>query len=305
MSRNTFSIQEAKIQTIEEQRNRCLGKSYDYTLKDITNLKETIAQLTIWLKEIDNSQLLGRFKVWCFQYGIIPRLQWPFLLYNFPMTQVEAMERLWLGVPPAFSSVNLYNKTSKLRLPVSSVVEEFKATKAVTESTNKAVKCGRKRKLQEAVKEAEVYWKNQEIIGVVCQGRLGLRNYKAASWNKADAKGCRRPVWDQALEHSLTDSGAFPKTKYADLLPTLNNLKIWGKDGHPSCQKCGAALCTLNHVLTGYPEKLLIKDGMQFCFLSNYICALFPTEDRVGTQKTEKLPGKKWQQQKLARGGCG
>lgn len=187
------------------------GKFYDYTLKDSTNLKDTITQLTIWFKEIDNSQLLGKFKVWCFQYGKIPRLEWPFLLYNFPLTQVEVMERLysrfvrrWLGVPPTFSSVNLYSKTSKLRLPVSSVVAEFKATKARAVSTlllskdekvwhaNKTGKCGRKWKPQKAVREAESYWKHQEIIAVVCQGRLGLGNYKAKSWSKVDAKGRRR-----------------------------------------------------------------------------------------------------------------
>ena len=171
---------------------------YDSTLKDSGNLKDTKAQLNIWLKAIYNSQLLGRFKVWSFQYGIIPRLQWPFLLYDFPMTQVEGMERLyskfvwiWLGVPSSFSSVNLYSKTYMLHLPVSSVVEEFKATKARAVSTlllskdekvrhaNNTIKCGRKWKPQEAVKEAEVHWKHQEIVGVVRQGRRGLGNYNA------------------------------------------------------------------------------------------------------------------------------
>ncbi len=32
----------------------CLGKRYDCTLRDSINLKETVAQLTNWLKEIDN-----------------------------------------------------------------------------------------------------------------------------------------------------------------------------------------------------------------------------------------------------------
>lgn len=62
--------------------------------KDGGNLKDTTANINIWLKAIDNSQLLWRFKVWCFQYGTIPRLQWQFLLYDFAMTQVEAMDRL-------------------------------------------------------------------------------------------------------------------------------------------------------------------------------------------------------------------
>ncbi len=89
--------------------------------------------------------------------------------------------RRWLGVPPTSSPVNPYSKTYNLRLLVSSVVEKCKATKARAVSTlllskdekvchaNKTVKCGRKWKPQEAVKEAESYWKHQEIIGVVCQ----------------------------------------------------------------------------------------------------------------------------------------
>ena len=112
--KHSFTIQGSKIPTIQEKGIRCLGKNYDSTLKDTSNLQDTVSQLKRWLRTIDRSQLLGRFKVWCFQFGIIPRLQWPFLLYDFPVYQVEAMERTcsafirkWLGVPPSFSSVNL------------------------------------------------------------------------------------------------------------------------------------------------------------------------------------------------------
>ena len=100
--------------------------------KDGGNLKDTTANLNIWLKAIDNNQLLWRFKVWCFQYGTIPRLQWQFLLYDFAMTQVEAMDRLcskfvwkWLGVAKALSSIKMYIRASKFCLPISSVVEEW------------------------------------------------------------------------------------------------------------------------------------------------------------------------------------
>lgn len=63
---------------------------------------------------------------------------------------------------------------------------------------------------------------------------------------------------DQALDCSLSwkelwsaDQGnlTFPLCAVADLLPTPNNLNIWGKDEDPSCYQCGAALCTLNHIL--------------------------------------------------------
>ena len=101
------------------------------------------------------------------------------------MSQVEGMERLcskflrkWLGDPPSFSTINLYSKTSKLPLSVSSVVVEFKATKARAVSTllssedgkvrhtSKTIKCDRKWKPQQAIGEAESYWRHQEIMGV-------------------------------------------------------------------------------------------------------------------------------------------
>lgn len=311
LTRSTLNIQGSEIPTIQDQEIRCLGKNYDSSLKDTGNLSNTKAQLNSWLRAIDNSQLLGRFKVWCFQYGIIPRLQWPFLLYNIPTSAVEAMERLcskflrkWLGVPPSFSSVNLYSKTSKLRLPVSSVVEEFKATKARAVSTlllskdrtvhhtSNSIKCGKKWKPQTAVAEAEAYWKHQEVVGIVCQGRLGLGNYNTKQWSKATAHGKRELLvqrvreaaeedrrvktvglasqgqwmrWDEALDRSLswkelwsTDQGklTFLLRAVADLLPTPSNLKIWGKEETSSCAQCGADHCTLNHILSGCPKAL-------------------------------------------------
>ncbi len=128
--------------------------------------------------------------------------------------------------------------------------------------TKPTVKCGMKWKPQQAVREAESYWKDQEIIGMVCQGRLGLGNFKTKSWSKAKGRRTRvvqrvreateedrllRAVgfasqgqwmpWDQALERSLswkelwsTDQCklTFFLHAVADLLPTPTNLKIWG-----------------------------------------------------------------------------
>ncbi len=308
---NIFNIQGSEIPTIQDQRIRCLGKQYGSSLKDSGNLTNIKAQLNTWLKAIEHSQLLGRFKVWCFQYGIIPRLQWPFLLYDFPLSQVEGMERLcskflrkWLGVPPSFSAINLYSKTSKLPLPVSSVVEEFKAAKARAVSTllssedgkvrhaSKTIKCGRKWKPQQAVMEAESHWKHQEIVGVVCQGRLGLGHYSEKRWSRADARARRGLVvqrvreaaeeerqvkaiglasqgrwtqWDQAQERPLSwkelwqiDQGrlSFLLRSVTDLLPTPRNIKMWGGEEDQSCNQCGAVSCTLNHILTGCPKAL-------------------------------------------------
>lgn len=60
-------------------------------------------------------------------------LLWPLVL---DVSRVEGMERLfskflrrWLEATSTFSAVNLYSKTLKFPLPISSVVEEFEATK--------------------------------------------------------------------------------------------------------------------------------------------------------------------------------
>lgn len=101
------------------------------------------------------------------------------------------------GCFPNFQPSQSVCKTSELHLPVSSVVEGFKTTKARAVSilvlseeekvrhTNKIIKGGRKWKPQ------EVFWKYKDIIWVVCQGRLGLGNYNARRWSKASAKGKR------------------------------------------------------------------------------------------------------------------
>ena len=105
-----------------------------------------------------------------------------------------------MGVPPSFSSVNLYCKDSKLTIPVSSVVEEFKATKvrAITtlrtskdgkvQKAGEAIKCGRKWNPQNAAAVAAEDLKQQEMIGIVCRGRQGLGNYGSQQWSKADPK---------------------------------------------------------------------------------------------------------------------
>ncbi|KAJ8351555.1 hypothetical protein SKAU_G00230310 [Synaphobranchus kaupii] len=202
------------------------------------HIRDTKARLNIWLKAIDNSQLLGRFRVWCFQYGIIPRLQWPFLLYDFPMTQVEAMERLcskfvrkWLGVPPSFSSVNLYSRLG---------LGNYNAKR-----WSKANAKGKRGLVVQRIRETVEEDRRVKVVGLACQGQ----------WMQ----------WDQALERSLswkelwgTEQGklTFLLRAVSDLLPTPKNLKIWGKEEDPSCKQCGATLCTLNHILNGCPKAL-------------------------------------------------
>ena len=64
-------------------------------------------------------------------------MMWPLSIYNIAMTKVEELQKTltsalkrWLRIPKSFSKECMYSKTSKLRLPFTSLEEEFKAAKA-------------------------------------------------------------------------------------------------------------------------------------------------------------------------------
>ena len=133
VSKARFKVQGELIPMLSENPIRALGKVFDDSLTNAQQFKDTMAKLITWLKAIDKSQIPGNLKVWCFEFGILPRLSWPFSLYPFPLTFVETMERKasrflrkWLGVPHFFSSVNLYSKSTPASLSVGSIVEEYK-----------------------------------------------------------------------------------------------------------------------------------------------------------------------------------
>ena len=75
-------------------------------------------------------------KAWCYQHGLLPRLLWPLQMYEIAISRVERIQqysnkylRKWLGVPPCFSKVALYNNSENQLLPISSLVKEFKIGK--------------------------------------------------------------------------------------------------------------------------------------------------------------------------------
>ena len=200
-----FNIGGESIPTIQENPIKCLGNRFDETLGDLVNADAIEKELYQWLKSIDESNLQGKHKAWCFQFGIIPRLQWPFLLYDVAMTRVEKMERLvskyirkWFGLPPSASSANLYSRRSVLPNPLSSTVEEYKAAKTraistltfskdnTANSASTSIGCGRKWNAQEAVSEATSTLKHKDVVGIVCVGRQGLGNYGESCWADAN-----------------------------------------------------------------------------------------------------------------------
>ena len=116
---------------------KSLGKIFNSSLKDTSSVHQLRIELREWLDAIDKTGLPGKYKAWIYQHGVLPRLLWPLLIYEVPITAVESLEktisqflRRWLGLPRSLSSIALYSKATKVQLPLSSVVEEFKITRA-------------------------------------------------------------------------------------------------------------------------------------------------------------------------------
>merc|ERR1711894_714959 len=196
--RSRFKVGGQVIPTVSEQPVKSLGKWFTADLNDRESVREMTSAAVTWMEAIEKSGLPGKFKAWCYQHGVLPRILWPLLVYEVPMTTAESLERKmnrylrrWLGVPKSFSSVGLYSTGSKLQLPIRSVTEEYKTTKVRAVMTLRdsrdekirgagiEVRTGRKWRASDAVKEAESRLQHQDIVGTVTHGRLGLFRYRS------------------------------------------------------------------------------------------------------------------------------
>lgn len=102
-----FCIEDDLIPTVSEQPIKSLGRWYSASLKDRDQVKQIWQDIINSLENINKALLPGKLKLWCLQFGLLPRMMWPLTIYKIPVTTVEKMEwtvtvyiKKWLGVPP-------------------------------------------------------------------------------------------------------------------------------------------------------------------------------------------------------------
>lgn len=240
-----FALGGTKIPTVTEKPVKSLGKVFDSSLKDAAAVQQTKSDLTAWLIAIDKSGLPGKFKAWMYQHGVLPRILWPLLVYEVPVTTVEALEktisqflRRWLGLPRSLSSMALYGHSNKLHLPFSGLTEEFKVTRsreammyrdsadAKVASAGILVKTGRKWQAQEAVSRAESRLRHKTLVGTVAMGRAGLGSFPKPRYDRACGKEKRQMVLDEIRTEveeercskmvGMSKQGAWTRWEHAD-----------------------------------------------------------------------------------------
>jgi hypothetical protein len=89
----TFEVAGQKIPTVREEPVKSLGRIYNAALKDMAAHRQTVEMSKAGLDSINKCRLLGKFKAWCVQFMLIPKLLWPLLIYEITSSTVTAMEQ--------------------------------------------------------------------------------------------------------------------------------------------------------------------------------------------------------------------
>ena len=174
------------------------------------------AQAEQGLKAIATTKLPGKYKVWCLQFGLYPRLAWPLMIYEVTLSRVEIIEqkcskhiRRWLGLPRMINTTSLYRKKGALQLPLTSIVETYKTGKVRTvmmlrdsrdpdiRNSQPEVRSGRKWNASDAADEAIVALKQNDIIGWTQTDRKGLGNGSFKPFSTMNASEKRQAITAQ------------------------------------------------------------------------------------------------------------
>ncbi len=101
---------------------KSLGRWYTEDLKDTRRVLETMRQINQGLESIDQNGLQGKLKLWCLQYGLMPRIMWALTVHDLALSHVATMERRinmhvkkWLGVPNSLTNVANLPSTATAR----------------------------------------------------------------------------------------------------------------------------------------------------------------------------------------------
>ena len=85
---------------------------------------------------IDRSHFTGTQKLWILQHLLIPRIQWPLLIFEIPISlafkleqKVSVFIRKWLHLHHSTSSLCFYSSASPCPLPIKSLSSALKASK--------------------------------------------------------------------------------------------------------------------------------------------------------------------------------
>ena len=113
-----------------------MGRIIDGSASGRNSSAELKDKLLAGLSVIDRSHFTGTQKLWILQHLLIPRIQWPLLIYEIPISLAFKLEqkvtvfiRKWLHLHHSTSSLSFYSSASPCPLPIKSFSSALKAPK--------------------------------------------------------------------------------------------------------------------------------------------------------------------------------
>ena len=194
MDRNSIassdtSVYSSFIPSVHTQQVKFLGRIIGGSLTDRKSIEQLAAKLLSGLKIMDGSYFSGTQKLWIMQYLLIPRIQWPLLIYEIPMPLAARLEQKisffickWLYLHHSMSSSCFYSAGSPCPLPVKSLTSVLKASKvsghlllkhSLVSSGPSKLKAG-SWEVEKVVNVTEPDIKLQQMTGYHQQGHHGI-----------------------------------------------------------------------------------------------------------------------------------
>ncbi|KAI2655433.1 hypothetical protein H4Q32_017833 [Labeo rohita] len=120
-----FYISEEPIPTVFEKPIKSLGRWYSADLKDTQQIEQLRRDLANGLKQMNNTGLPGKLKLWCYQFGLLPRLLWPLtiLVEDFKCAKVRLDMSLTDSRDPVVRGAALSLATGKKWTPATAVLQ--------------------------------------------------------------------------------------------------------------------------------------------------------------------------------------
>ena len=144
MNTTPFSVSKASdqpemsssIPSIHSRPIKFLGRIINGSITHRNSSPELTDKLLAGLSVIDKSHFTGTQKLCILQHLLIPRIQWPLLIYELPISlafklkqKVSVFIRKWLHLRHSTSSLCFYSSVSPCPLPINSISSELKASK--------------------------------------------------------------------------------------------------------------------------------------------------------------------------------
>ena len=123
------------IPSIHSRPIKFLGCIIDGSISDRNSSAELTDKLLSGLSVIDKSHFTGTQKL-CILHLLIPRIQWPVLIYEIPISLAFKLEqkvsifiRKWLHLHHSTSSLRFYSSVSPCPLPIKTLSSALKVSK--------------------------------------------------------------------------------------------------------------------------------------------------------------------------------